>query len=36
MIRTFVRYYFSRTVANWRALRRKYMAALPQRKPKEA
>jgi len=36
MIRAFVRYYFSRTVANWRALRRECMAALPQRKPKEA
>ena len=29
MIRAFVRFYFRRTVANWRALRREAMALLP-------
>lgn len=29
MIRAFVRYYFSRTTANWRSLRRACMDALP-------
>ncbi len=28
MITAFIRYYFSRTTANWRALRRECMAAL--------
>ena len=29
MIRAFVRFYFSRTLANWRALRRACMDTLP-------
>jgi hypothetical protein len=29
VIRAFIRYYFSRTVANWRALRRECMERLP-------
>ena len=29
MIRAFILFYFTRTLANWRALRRACMAALP-------
>jgi hypothetical protein len=36
MWKAFIRFYFSPTLANWRALRRICMAKLPpQRKPKE-
>ena len=36
MIRAMIRYYFSRTLKNWRALRRECMAALPKQAKREA
>ena len=36
MIRAFITYYFSPTVANWRALRRICMAQLPKEEQKAA
>ena len=36
MIRTFLKFYFSRTLANWRALRRECMAALPKQAKRDA
>ena len=36
MLKAFIRFYFSRTVGNWRALRRECMSVLPDSKPKAA
>ena len=36
MIYAFWRYFFSRTLANWRALRRECMTALPKQAKREA
>ena len=36
MISAFFRFYFSRTLSNWRALRRECMAALPKQAKRDA
>ena len=36
MINAFFRFYFSRTLANWRALRRECMASLPKQAKRDA